>query len=1113
MTSYPFRPPLISPTRAGRHAWSLCWVIAVASLASSASHAQAGRACEIAQAVLVSVDGDVEVRAGEGRAWVRATQGSEVCAGHTVRINEFGRAALQLPDKTVLRLDRNTTLTFRPPRQGTGSLLDLLFGIIHVISRDPRALEFTTPYVNAGLEGTEFVIAVNDQRAEVTVIEGEVLVSNPAGAASVPEGQRAIAGAGEAPRAEPITDPFTQSTWTPYYAPILYLNLPAPSSIPDRNQAEDPGFLAARAAGRLAVGAVDAAEADIRSALLLDPRHAVSLALSGLVALRHGDKQAALERTTAAVEHEPGSVPARIALSHVQQALFQYEAALASLEQATALEPGNAIAWAWLAELRLDNGDRRGALAAASLAASLEADLAHVLTVLGFVYLAHESAERAAGAFERAAELDQEDPLPRLGLALALIRQDKLAEGREQAETAVILDPMNSQIRSYMAKIYAEENRPELAASQLRIAQTLDPGDATPHYYDALHRQTENRPIEALQSFSAATALNANRTAFRSSLRVDEDLAVRSYGLGELHRDLGFGNLALLEGWKATIDSPADHSGHRLLADVYSTLPRHENARVNELYKAQLLQPLNMTPIPAQLAEANLFILGSIGPSDLAFTEYGPLNRQDGLSFLTSGVSAGNETRGMSASLAGLGDRLSYGSGHFTFRTDGFRENNDLDQHVTNAFVQFRPSYDTGVHAELRSASTERGDLRMLFDFEAFSPTLRQDERVNSLRIGVTQRFSARSMLAATATLEDLDSSLESGPGFSLVTNQSGSTVDVQHLYERNRWQVISGFRHLDQNSERQTTFMIEAPFAITDSARTETTHGTAYSYATYTISETLTATFGAAADRVETQATDVSGVNAKLGLLFERNSKTTIRATMLETIEGPFVSRYSLQPRLEPTHIMGFNQFFFGSEGDKATRVALAIDHQLSRPLFVGAELSNRSVELEGITLRPDFPATSELVKRDESLFRGYVYWTPTNRLSVSTEYQYEEIDGNGNVLMDGIESMRTHRLPLSVNFFNDRNLHARIKATYIDQQGNFSPVATFPEPTIVPGSDSFWVLDLSLSYRLPKRRGSVSLGIDNALDREFRFQDTDPENQSIMPERLLALRFTLSY
>ncbi len=70
---------------------------------------------------------------------------------------------------------------------------------------------------------------------------------------------------------------------------------------------------------------------------------------------------------------------------------------------------------------------------------------------------------------------------------------------------------------------------------------------------------------------------------------------------------------------------PGDYSGHRFLADTYSALPRYDLARVSELLQAQLLQPINITPVQPQLGEANLFILTGAGPSEAAFREFNTL--------------------------------------------------------------------------------------------------------------------------------------------------------------------------------------------------------------------------------------------------------------------------------------------------------------------------------------------------------------------------------------------------------------------------------------------------------------------------------------------------------
>ena len=136
--------------------------------------------------------------------------------------------------------------------------------------------------------------------------------------------------------------------------------------------------------------------------------------------------------------------------------------------------------------------------------------------MLGFAALAEINTTRAAEAFRRAIQLDQANPMPRFGLGLATIRDGRLREGRADIESAVLLDPNNSLLRSYLGKAYFEErttnplkyfrelveNFPNqenrLAAEQYALAKQLDPNDPTPWFYDAIRKQSENRPVEAL---------------------------------------------------------------------------------------------------------------------------------------------------------------------------------------------------------------------------------------------------------------------------------------------------------------------------------------------------------------------------------------------------------------------------------------------------------------------------------------------------------------------------------------------------------------------------------------------------------------------------------------
>ncbi|MCK4789449.1 MAG: TonB-dependent receptor [Desulfobacteraceae bacterium] len=79
------------------------------------------------------------------------------------------------------------------------------------------------------------------------------------------------------------------------------------------------------------------------------------------------------------------------------------------------------------------------------------------------------------------------------------------------------------------------------------------------------------------------------------------------------------------------------------------------------------------------------------------------------------------------------------------------------------------------------------------------------------------------------------------------------------------------------------------------------------------------------------------------------------------------------------------------------------------------------------------------------------------------------------------------------------------------MNQKGIFSRVLT--AQTFEPGEDDFWVVDASISYRLPKRYGFITVGATNLFDEEFKHFDTDVDNPRIQPDRFFFVRATLAF
>ncbi|HEX6138544.1 MAG TPA: FecR domain-containing protein, partial [Casimicrobiaceae bacterium] len=395
------------------------------------------------------MQGTIEARRGAAAAWQPVKLNDTFCAGDQIRVGDKSRADVALLNQSVLRINANSTITVEAPKEESTSVVGLLQGAAHFFARGPRNLEVQTPFTIAGVRGTEFYIDVDSNQTLVSVFEGTVVAQNPAGSLNLTDGQAAIAASGKAPVATVVARPRDAVQWALYYPPVVYFrpeDFPAGSdwqgavrrsaeayNSGDLKQAFDalqgipadvrePRLYAYRAHLSLAVGRVDDARADIGRALQAAPNDPNALSLQAIIAVAQGDKAAAMDAAQRAVAAAPNSATAHIALSYAQQARFDLAGARASLQKAVELDPQNALAWARLAEIESSFGESGKALAAAQKATELQPRLSRTQTVLGFAYLTQIRTAEAREAFEKAITFDQADPLPRLGLGLAKIR-------------------------------------------------------------------------------------------------------------------------------------------------------------------------------------------------------------------------------------------------------------------------------------------------------------------------------------------------------------------------------------------------------------------------------------------------------------------------------------------------------------------------------------------------------------------------------------------------------------------------------------------------------------------------------------------------------------------
>jgi hypothetical protein len=535
------------------------------------------------------------------------------------------------------------------------------------------------------------------------------------------------------------------------------------------------------------------------------------------------------------------------------------------------------------------------------------------------------------------------------------------------------------------------------------------------------------------------------------------------------------------------------------------------------LLQSQLLQPINITPVQPHLAESNLFILDGAGPADLSFNEFNPLFNRNRFALQASSILGENSTFGDELVFSGIQGRASFSIGQFHYETDGFRENNDQRQDIYNAFLQLSLSHNTSIQTEFRYRDIESGDLSLNFWPDNFLPNLRLEDEARSVRIGFRHSFSPGSEIISSFSYQDEDTDLHDEPEpsevFDWKTDDDSYGGEFQHLFRSDYINIISGAGYF--NIDRRETIDAEV-------VGSDIHHTNLYLYSYLNFIKTVTFTVGGSADFFEGSDVDRDQFNPKFGINWDILPNTTIRASAFRTLKRTFINNQSI----EPTQVAGFNQFFDDVEGTEAWRYGIAIDQKFSKDIYGGVEYSKRCLEVPYTFIEipppppgppppgpPPPPPPSEIRKADweEHLGRAYLYLTPYKWLALNAEFQYEKF-GRDREFVAGIERVETYRVPLGINFYHPSGFSARLKATYIDQDGKFLPQNLPPGSQSIPGSDQFWIFDASLSYRLSKRMGFLTIGAKNLFDKSFNYQDTNPVSPIIIPDRLVFFRFTIA-
>jgi len=953
------------------------------------------------QAVVLTVEGRVEVARRGILQWAPAKTNQTLQVGDRLRTGPRSRATVQLSDLSVLRINELTTLEIQPPQaHGIKPGLDLRSGAVYFFNRErPGQIEFRTPLASGAIRGTEFHLAVEADGATVlTLLDGEVALTAGPETLVLRSGEQGIVQPGQPPRKAPAIETINIIQWVLYYPAVidpdeLGLSAAEQQALAESLAAYRAGdMLAALAAYPLDRQPASEPERIYRAAVLLAAGQ-VEPWLSSVAALAPETAPArALREMVAAVKGQtlPELPPPQtgshwLARSYYHQSQAELEQARAAAAQATRLAPQFGPAWIRLAELEFSFARTDRALTALDRGLALAPRHAQGMALRGFVLCAQRRFAAALEQFGQAIALDGGLANGWLGRGLLRLRAGQTEAGRADLQVAAALEPQRSLLRSYLGKAWTYTRDWSRARHELDLAQKLDPNDPTAWLYSALLNQQQNRINAAVRDLERSRALNDNRAVYRSRLLLDQDRAVRSANLAAIYRDAGLPEVSLRQAARAVTYDYANYSAHLFLAESYAawrdprtiTL-RYETPFFSELLLAQLLAPVGAGNLSQYISHQ----------------EYSALFEGDrqGLFSRTCYDSSGDWVEEFSQ--YGTIKDFMYAVDLFARHQEGWRPNNDLRQvQVSGRFKQqLSPQDSLWFQASFYNADS--GDILQYYNPAQANRGLRVDEdQQPNLFLGYHHQWApgVHTLVLASWLTDTVTATNPSAGVFTLNRSAAGVVTNVvlspvnpnsarfregylsdyrifsgelQQVWQQERHTVVAGGRVqvgqvdtddlLDLRPHSAFSGNYPNPASLTE-FETDVNRFAGYGYYSLEVVAPLQLVAGLSYDYIHYPAnTDYppltdqerhkSRWSPKAGLIWTPTPDTVVRFGYTRSLGGLF---HDQSVRLEPSQVAGFVQNYRSLipesvvgpvPGTRFTTYGLGVDHRFPTWTYVGA-------------------------------------------------------------------------------------------------------------------------------------------------------------------------------
>ena len=1114
---------------------------------------------------LDSLQGDILVQRAQTNSWASSNVGQCFYANDVVKIKN-GQAVFYLYNNTVMRTrptpyqnhtEEVTRLKF--VKDETPFLVKLWQGFLYFMTRTPQQFAVKTPYFNAFVDGTEFVVHAFDHPEKndiLGVVEGDVRMAPPGMLVLPPEANKQPKGVYSLDPGEVMAvnehyethklylrESLHDIQWLFYY-PDVYV--PSPSELPEEfkqilsgeiSQAhlqqltrqldqptKKPAGIWARSVGlALAAGQLIQAQAILLKAEKAEYASNNSFsaqertdlrAYRALIALVQGDDAAANQwlNQAGAVKSEshslyPSSIEASsvywMVMSYWRQTQKQLELALEAAEQAVAHQPSHFLAQVRVAEICLMLAQTKAAENALSKAKTMAPNHYRVHTLEGMLALEQRRMDAAQSAFFRVTQQAPLDPMGHLGLGVVALYHNDLQQGRESLEVATTLAPRYELIRLYLSQAYALEDKQKHSKTQLDMAKALGPNDVMVDYFLALFHLQNNHPEKAIGALKLALGKIEARGVYRMPLALRGDESTLSALLAGIYRDVGAERSA--DWWNSASQqaNPMNSEFHRQQAMSLQDSRLRETAHGNELLQAQIFGGSGVTPVNLLASEKDMILMSDAAPVDVGYLEYSPLlNAQRHGVRATLGEGTQNSTV-HDVFIYGLQQHWRYAYSSYGLDTDGFRENDKASYRLHSGFLEYSPNDQSAFQFEVRDRLDQTYDNSLTNDERGDSE---QRFELDTLDYRFSFRYLWQPHWRLTGSYRKGNRTsdfFDNGDVFnlSILGDKRIKDGQMQMAYLNPIFYGVAGIKNVfieENNTQTISSILLPGIEAKTEG---DTTYKSVYLYGQTLWNYPVNVSLGLSQDRLDDLQLNriYDEINPKLGLQWA-SSIGDMTFAWFKHLQPPIEASQTL----EPSHIFGMATQFDDADGDRSEGYLARWQvpfNEVNETGLISVEYGARTVDLE---------LNFEAYRFEHQLGRiGGDYQKGSWLYQAETLYNYYFTDRLAVTNTNFPQKMYIYEVPLRVKKYWRGRWITSAALTYFIQHNDYVD-------NDLTETREFFQFDATLTHRLIPNVLDVSLSGYNLLNSDNEelkdgLFNSNTRLEKIVPERSMWLKFKL--